>query len=224
MPVFNERQTIKEILTRLESVNLGDVEKEIIVVDDASIDGTREILEKEFSKKHHILWHERNQGKGAAIRTGLAKATGDFFVIQDADLEYDPKEIATLLSCLRSNHYEVVYGSRVLGKGKKEYASYLFHLGGILVTWWTNLLYDTNLSDEATCLKLFTRKVLNSINLTAKGFEFCPEFTGKVLNAGYEIHEVPISYKPRSKKEGKKIKIRDGFIALWTLLKIKLWK
>lgn len=224
MPVFNERNTIREILALLECLDLGEFQKEIIVIDDGSTDGSKEILEKEFSFKYKILFHDKNRGKGAAIRTGLKHAIGDFFIIQDADLEYDPQNIKQLLSHLYTNQYDIVYGSRVLNAGKKEYSSYLFHIGGLLITWWTNLLYKTELTDEATCFKLFTRKVLNSINLTCNGFDFCPEFTGKILNSGYKIHEIGISYHPRSRKNGKKIKIHDGLLAFWTLFKIKLLK
>lgn len=222
IPVFNEKNTIRELVQRVENVQFGESKKELVIIDDGSTDGTRAILEKEFASRHHVILHDKNRGKGAAIRTGINAARGNFFVIQDADLEYNPQDLISLLNVLLVNHYDVVYGSRVLGKKRKAYSSFLFHLGGEFITWWTNLLYGTRLTDEATCYKMFTRQVLNSIHLTCNGFEFCPEFTGKVLNAGYSIHEVPISYAPRSKKQGKKIKIQDGILAIWMLLKLRL--
>ena len=223
IPVYNEKNTIRTLLRRVEDIRLLHGEIEIIVVDDGSSDGTRKILTEEFSNKHRVIMHDKNQGKGAAIRTGLAHASGDIFVIQDADLEYDPKDIEKLFAYMQEKKLDVLYGSRVLEKGTKEYSSLLFHIGGTLVTFWTNLLYGTTLTDEATCYKMFTRKAYQSFTLTCKGFEFCPEFTGKALRAGFSIAEIPISYHPRSASEGKKIKPRDGLIALWTLLKIRLW-
>lgn len=222
VPVYNEYQTIRELVKKVEETTFNrDITKEIIIVDDGSTDGTREILNHEISTRHKVVFHDQNQGKGSSIRSGLAVANGDYFVIQDADLEYDPQDLPKMLDSLQHESYEVIYGSRVLGKKHKRYSSFFFHLGGLLVTWWTNFLYRTHLTDEATCYKMFSRKVLNSINLQCKRFEFCPEFTGKVLRAGYQIHEIPISYHPRSKKEGKKINTKDGLQALWTLFKIR---
>ncbi len=223
IPVFNEKLTIREIIRRIESVPFSDVKVEIVIVDDGSVDGTREILQTEFSQKHKILLHEKNFGKGSAIRTGLGAASGSFFIIQDADLEYDPNDILVLLQTLRQEALDVIYGSRVLRSGTKQYSSPIFHIGGLLVTWWANLLFDIHITDEATCYKMFTKKVLDKIHLKCKGFEFCPEFTGKIINAGFTIKEVPIDYHPRGKNQGKKIKIHDGFIALLTLLRIKLF-
>lgn len=221
MPVYNERQTVEEIIRRVEGVQLEGGETELVIVDDGSTDGTRDILRERFSRKHAVVFHDQNQGKGAAIRTGLRRARGDAFVIQDADLEYEPKDIAMMWKVMQDRKLDVVYGSRVLHHEGKNYASLLFHFGGLIVTFWTNLLYRAKITDEATCYKMFTRQVLDRITLQCTGFEFCPELTGKVLNAGFSIVEVPISYHPRSTKDGKKIKMSDGWIALKTLTKVK---
>jgi len=221
-PVYNERQTIAELVRRVEAVDFGQAKVELIIVDDGSTDGTRDIL-KRLERRHTVLFHTKNRGKGAAVRTGLAAAKGDVMVVQDADLEYDPNDLKHLLAEIKKGEHDVVYGSRVLGKRRVRYSTFLFHLGGNLVTWWTNFLFKANITDEATCYKMFTRRVLNDITLQAHRFEFCPELTGKAINAGYKIKEVPISYHPRSANEGKKIKIRDGIEALWTLTKVKLF-
>lgn len=221
-PVYNERRTIDELVRRVEKVDFKDIKKELILVDDGSSDGTRDILRK-FQKRHKVFFHRKNLGKGAAIQTGLAAAHGDIIVIQDADLEYDPNDLKALVKEIKKGEHQLVYGSRVLGKKRKNYSSFIFHIGGNLVTWWTNFLFGTHLTDEATCYKMFTRRVLDKITIESKRFEFCPELTGKAVKAGYKIKEVPVSYHPRSAKEGKKIKIRDGLEALWTLTKIKLF-
>ncbi len=221
IPVYNECATIEDIIGRVVAVDFGPAEKELVIVDDGSTDGTREILKERFSNAHMVVFHERNQGKGAAVRTGLAHARGDVLTIQDADLEYDPKDLLRMYETLINKRADVVYGSRVLHTGGKYYSSFLFHIGGLLVTWWTNLLYGVMLTDEATCYKMFTRKAFKKISLTCNGFEFCPELTGKLLNVGFTIHEIPISYSPRSHREGKKIKMSDGIVALWTLTRIR---
>jgi len=220
-PVYNEEQTIAELVRRVEMVDFDEVDVEIVLVDDGSTDGTHDILKK-LRRHHTVLFHEKNRGKGAAVRTGLAKAKGDVLVVQDADLEYDPHDLKRLLNEIKKGKNHLVYGSRVLGKRRIRYSTFLFHIGGTLVTWWTNFLFGTNITDEATCYKMFTRRVLNDITLEANGFEFCPELTGKAINAGYKIKEIPVSYHPRSAKEGKKIKFRDGLEALWALTKVKL--
>lgn len=220
-PVYNERPTIAELVRRVEQVDFKDIKVEFILVDDGSTDGTRDFLKK-LQGRHTVLFHEKNQGKGAAVRTGLSAAKGDLIVIQDADLEYDPNDLRILIKEVRKGKHDVVYGSRVLGRKQRRYSSFIFLIGGSLVTWWTNILFGTHLTDEATCYKMFTRRVLNDITLESKRFEFCPELTGKAINAGYSITEVPVSYTPRGLKEGKKIKIRDGVEALWTLTKVKL--
>lgn len=220
-PVYNESGTIAELVARVEALTIPGAGIEFILVDDGSTDGTREILER-LENRHTVLYHPENRGKGSAIQTGLAVAQGDIIVVQDADLEYDPQDLRLLFEQIVAGGHQVVYGSRVLGRPSKLYASWIYHWGGNLVTWTTNLLYGTRLTDEATCYKMFTRRVLRDITIESKRFEFCPELTGKAVNAGYTIKEVPVSYHPRGKEEGKKIKIRDGFEALWTLLKVRL--
>ena len=223
IPVYNEHATVAQIIERVVAVDFSPAQKELVIVDDGSTDGTREILKQRFSSTHTVVFHEHNQGKGAAVRTGLAHARGDVLTIQDADLEYDPHDLLRMYTILIENNLDVVYGSRVLHKDRKLYSSLLFHLGGLLVTWSANMLYGVHLTDEATCYKMFTRNAFNAIMLTCRGFEFCPELTGKLLRAGFMIHEIPISYNPRSHREGKKIKMRDGIVALWTLARIRFF-
>ena len=219
MPVYNERETVRTILERVRAV---PIEKEIIVVDDGSTDGTREILRQEMNGEDtRVLFHEENQGKGSAVRTGIAEATGDIILIQDADLEYDPRDYPALLAPIEEGRAKVVYGSRFLGGPRK--AMLFWHaVGNKLLTLVTNVLYDTILSDMETCYKVFAADVIKPIPLRSRRFELEPEVTAKVLKRGYRIYEVPISYTGREFEEGKKITWRDGFIALWTLLKYRL--
>lgn len=222
IPVYNEKNTILEILKKIETNNLTDLgfEKEIIIVDDGSTDGTLEIL-KGLEKNYKIIYHPKNQGKGAAIRTGLKYATGDYTIIQDADLEYDPKDYKKLLECAIKNNAQVVYGSRNLNP-KNKYSSLLYYLGGVFLTFLTNILYNAKITDEATGYKLFKTEFLKSIPLDSKGFEFCPEITAKIAKRKIKIYEVPISYYPRSIKAGKKIKWwKDGLKAAWALIKYR---
>lgn len=218
MPVYNEKATLLAILEKVLAV---DVPKEVIIVDDGSSDGTGEILRSIEGRYPdvRIVHHQTNQGKGAAIRTGLSVATGDVVVIQDGDLEYDPEDYHKLLAPIEEGKAEVVYGSRVLGGGRKSYLRY--YLGGRLLSFIVNWLHRAHITDEPTCYKTFRREVLERIKLECSGFEFCPEVTAKVLKLGYRIHEVPISYHPRSIKEGKKIRWKDGLLAIWTL--VRLW-
>lgn len=221
IPVFNEKNTISEILKRIERVNLGELgfDKEVIIVDDGSGDGSREIL-KNFEDRYKIVYHKKNQGKGAAVRTGLEIASGDYVIIQDADLEYDPQDYKKLLDFALKNNAEVVYGSRRLNlRNKPSYSSYYW--GGIILNWLTNLILGIKITDESTCYKLFKTEVIKSIPLKCKRFEFCAEITAKISKRGIKIYEVPISYSPRHIEEGKKIRWRDGLIALWTLIKYK---
>lgn len=216
MPVYNEQQTIREILKRVRAV---DIEKEIIVVDDGSTDGTRRIL-KDFSQNGiKIFHHAKNIGKGAAIRTGLEHVTGNLVIIQDADLELDPNEYHKLIEPIINGKTEVVYGSRELGKNKMLYLR--FYLGGRLLTFITNILYKAQITDEPTCYKVFKTNVLKNIKLECTGFEFCPEVTAKICRQGYKIYEVPISYNPRSVQQGKKISWKDGVKAIYTLFKYR---
>ncbi len=216
MPVYNEKDTILKILEKVKNV---PVEKEIIIVDDGSNDGTTEILEKVKDKNIKIIFKEKNEGKGSAIREGLKYVTGDIIVIQDADLEYDPNDWIRMLKVMEEKNADIVFGSRILGKSKKS--SFAFYYGGKFVTFLTNLLYRTKLTDAPTCYKMFKKDVIKNLNLKCKRFEFCQEFTAKVRKLGYQIYEVPISYNPRTIKEGKKIRWKDGIHAIWTLIKYK---
>lgn len=220
VPVYNEAETIAEIIERVVNVELGDVEKEIILVNDGSSDGTEKILEGLHSRWPDLIkvaHHEQNQGKGMAIRTALQHVTGDVVITQDADLEYDPQEYPKLLAPFENPEVQVVYGSRNLQKNPRS--SWSFYWGGRLVSWVANLLYGSTLTDEATGYKLFRTELLQSLDLQSRRFEFCPEATGKILQRGIKIHEVPISYSPRTQAEGKKIGWQDGLHAIWTLLR-----
>jgi glycosyltransferase involved in cell wall biosynthesis len=220
MPVYNERETLHEILKQVRAVELPQVEKEILVVDDGSTDGSRELLAEEAKNGDlRIFYHERNQGKGAAVRTGIEQATGDIILIQDADLEYDPRDYPQLIRPIVEGRVTVVYGSRFLGPRK---AMLFWHmLGNKLLTLTTNLLYNAILSDMETCYKCFRADVVKGLVLRAKRFELEPEITAKVLKRGHRIFEVPISYYGREYEEGKKIGWRDAPLAFWTLLKYR---
>ena len=217
MPVYNERNTVKEILRRVRAVDLGEIAKEIIVVDDASTDGSADILKMEADSTIKVLHHAKNMGKGAAIRTGLEHMTGDFMVIQDADLEYDPEDYRALLAPMLKKKAEVVYGSRFTG----EHRDMLFWhmLGNKLLSLTTNVLYNTTISDMETCYKMFWRGALEGITIKSNGFNFEPEITAKILKKKIRVYEVPISYAGREYSEGKKITWKDGLLAFWTLIK-----
>ncbi|MBI3945266.1 MAG: glycosyltransferase family 2 protein [Armatimonadetes bacterium] len=218
VPAYNERDTILEAIRRVEEADLGPaVTREILVVDDCSRDGTRELLRAVPGIR--LLEHARNQGKGMAIRTALAEATGEVVVIQDADLEYDPADFRAMLEPIRYGKTAVVYGSRFLkGRPRMRLANYIANR---LLAWSATLLFRRRLTDEATCYKMFRTDVLRAMDLRAERFEFCPEVTAKALRAGYRILEVPISYRARSIAEGKKITWRDGLDAFWTLAKYR---
>lgn len=224
IPVFNENNTIAEILKRIEAADLG-VEKEIIIVDDFSTDGTRDFL-RSLENRHKIIYQPKNLGKGAALRAGFKQAAGDWLVVQDADLEYNPNDFKAMLKPIIEAGALVIYGSRRLGNSyfRRRHSGYIYAFGGIFITWFTNLLYGTKITDEPTCYKMFKTDLLKSINLECERFEFCPEITAKIARRGIKIHEVPISYQPRYKSEGKKIDWRDGLEALWTLLKYRFIK
>lgn len=222
IPVYNEEQTVAALLDRVLAVDLG-VEKEIIVVDDASRDGTGAVLER-YRDRVTLVRHERNRGKGAAIRTALSCATGEYVVPQDADLEYEPADLARLVETARSGGHRVVYGSRRLNPENRQYSSRAFYLGGILVTWVANLLYGLKLTDEATCYKLIERELITRMDLACERFEFCPEVTAKAARLGVSIPEVPILYRPRTMSAGKKIRARDGLEAITTLLRYRRWR
>jgi len=221
IPVYNEKDTIEKILQKLESVKIAGISKEIIIVDDCSSDGTKEILSK-IQKKHSsykVFYHSKNMGKGAAVRTGLKEASGDYLIVQDADLEYDPQDIVRLMDPITKGKAEVVYGSRFTG----EHRNMLFwHMvGNKFLSLVTNILYNTTLSDMEVCYKLFTKESLDGINLKQNRFGFDPEITAKVLRKNIRIYEVPISYTGREFSEGKKISWKDGFKILWVLFKYR---
>ncbi len=219
IPVFNEEKTIEEILRRIFIQDTGVWEKEIIVVDDGSEDNSK-LKVKSFKSKYpdlKLLEHQTNLGKGAAIRTGLKASTGDAVLIQDADLEYNPADWPSLLKALENSETKTVYGSRELHPERHGYFHFVW--GVRLLTSFTNLLYGSRLTDIYTCYKLLRREVLENLNLKSSGFEIEAEITCKILKAGIPIKEVPIRYIPRKFSEGKKIKIRDGIIGLWTILK-----
>jgi glycosyltransferase involved in cell wall biosynthesis len=219
MPVFNERNTIKEILRRVRQVDLGDIEREIVVVDDGSTDGTRNILAMEEDSVTRVLYHPENLGKGAAVRTGFEAAAGDLLLIQDADLEYDPDDYPDLLDPILKQKAKVVYGSRFTGPRKNML--FWHYLGNRFLALVTNVLFNTTLSDMETCYKLFTRDSLEGIELKSNHFDIEPEITAKILKKRIRIYEVPISYTGREIEEGKKITWRDGAPALWTLIKYR---
>jgi len=220
VPVFNEKNTIKEIIEKIENVSLP-IEKEIIVVDDGSSDGTEEILRQLKEKFNFILIrHPKNQGKGAAIKTGFSFSAGDFILIQDADLEYDPNDYPILIKPLLENNVSVVYGSRNLLKNPRFSTKYYF--GGRLLTFIFNLLFGTKLTDINTGYKVFRKDVFKSIRLREDDFAFCEEVTCKITKKDYKIKEVPIHYLPRSFRDGKKIRWwRDGFRGLYVIIKYR---
>jgi glycosyltransferase involved in cell wall biosynthesis len=212
IPVYNERETIEEILSIVLAVNL---EKEVVVVDDCCTDGTSEILVK-WADKVTLLKHPVNRGKGAAVRTAMAASRGDAVIIQDADLEYDPNEYAKLLAPIRQGTATVVYGVRPLD-GQKLY----MRLGNRLMTLATNALYGTRLRDVETCYKMLGREVVDRLDLQSEGFDLETEITAQIVQLGYTIHEVPISYRPRY-GEDKKLTPLDGFPTLWALIKYRI--
>ncbi|HVB91500.1 MAG TPA: glycosyltransferase family 2 protein [Acidimicrobiales bacterium] len=221
MPVFNERATVAEIIRRMRAVELPVV-LQIIVVDDGSNDGTDKVLHALEDSTVRVMSHPHNQGKGAAIRTGLAEARGDLVMIQDADLEYDPDDWPRLLEPILKGKARVVYGSRFTGERKNMMP--LHWLGNRLLSLLTNVLYSSTLSDMETCYKVFDAQVLEGLTIVSNRFEFEPEITAKVLRRGHRIYEVPISYAGREPDEGKKITWRDGFSALAALIRYRFTK
>lgn len=223
IPVYNEKNTISEILKRVDAVDLTEFSfrKEIIIVDDASNDGTKEILEG-LENKYKIIYQSENRGKGVAIRVGLGEVSGDYVIIQDADLEYDPNDYKKILDCALKNNAEVVYGSRRLSHENK-YSHLSYYLGGLFLNLMTRIISGADVTDESTCYKFFKTEIIKSIPLKCEKFEFCPEVTMKIAKRGIKIYEVPISYFPRSKKEGKKIKWKDGLDALLVLIKYRFF-
>ena len=220
IPVYNEKNTLNTLLTRVEAV---DYEKEIVLVDDCSTDGTREIVESYKNKKEYtVVMHQYNRGKGAALRTGFAEASGDIIIIQDADLEYDPKDYGKLLEPILDGRADVVYGSRFLG-GPHRVLFFWHYLGNMALTLLSNITTNLNLTDMETCYKVFSRQVLDSIDLKCNRFGFEPEFTSKVAKQKFRIYEVPISYSGRDYAEGKKIGWKDGVAAIWFIIRFRLF-
>ena len=216
IPVFNEENTIAKIIGQIN--NVTGFRKEIIVVDDASVDGTSGVIKD--IEGITVIKHKINQGKGSAIRAGIAKASGDYVLVQDADLEYDPQDILSMIKPISQGKAEVVYGSRFTGPRRNMF--FWHWVGNQLLTLITNILYNTTLSDMETCYKLIPLKLIKSLDLKAQRFEFEPEVTAKILKRNIRIWEVPISYAGREYHEGKKITWKDGIPALWTLIKYRL--
>ena len=217
MPVYDEKDTIREILRQVRNVGLVS---EIIVVDDFSTDGTREILQEEAQRGNlTLVLHDRNRGKGAGVRSGLERFTGDIVIIQDADLEYDPRDYPTLIRPIVEGRVKVVYGSRFIGPRKDML--FMHWMGNKFLTLLTNILFDTTLSDMETCYKVLRADVAKGLNIKSDGWGIDPEITAKVLKRRNRIFEVPISYYGREFYEGKKITWRDGLVVLWTLIKYR---
>lgn len=226
IPVYNEEKTIAALLARVAEERVPGYEKEIIVVDDGSVDDSISNIKYQISNIEsrakttvHLISYKPNRGKGFALREAFKHAKGEIIIIQDADLEYSPSDWGKLLEPFSNPRVDIVYGSRFLGPHLST--MYVYAMGNKFVTWITNILFNTNITDMETGYKVFRRSVLDRITLQAKRFDFEPEFTAKVLKAGYQIYEVPISYFGRKFSEGKKLTWRDGIIALLTLLRIR---
>jgi glycosyltransferase involved in cell wall biosynthesis len=223
IPFYNEKATLKTIVERVLAVQFSETGRQLILVDDGSTDGSGEIAEQLAGQHPDAVRYIRmstNCGKGAAVCRGLREVEGNLVVIQDADLEYDPADLQRIVDAYRDRGVKVVFGSRCLAPSNDR-GMLVFQWGGHLITWLTNLLFGSRLTDQPTCYKSFRADVPGDLGLCSTGFEFCAELTAKLLRRGYRIIEVPISYSPRSRKEGKKIRLRDGLYIAWTLIRLR---
>ena len=229
IPVFNEEKTIGELLKRVNNVEMPEIEKEIIIVNDRSTDNSHNIIKKEINKIKNVVYkiHGINQGKGAAIKTAIRVSTGDYIIIQDADLEYNPRDYVKLLSPITQKKAKVVYGTRLnrlpnFSKDERTFRFFLHYVGNKALSLLTSLLYGQWITDMETCYKIFPKKAVEEMRLNSRGFEFEPEITAKLLKKGFSIHEIPIATNPRSYEEGKKLNtVKDGIKALMTLVKYR---
>lgn len=224
IPVFNEKNTVLALLKKVVDIDLGDIKKEIVLIDDGSTDGTKEIL-KTLEGQHKIIYHEKNQGKGAAVRTGFKNASGDLVLIQDADLEYDPQNYRNLMKPILDGKADVVFGSRFLNP-QFRHVSKLSHLANIVLTGFSNLLTGLKLTDMWTCHKIFKKEVVDAIlpELTGNRFEIEPEMTALIAKKKFRVVEVPLSVLGtfRTIKEGKKVRMKDGVVSIWYMIKFNL--
>ena len=224
IPVYNEKSFIRTIIDAVKNADIGSLEKEIVVVDDCSIDGTREILKNEIEAQvDKIIYKEKNEGKGAALRTGFQFASGDFVIVQDADLEYDPNEYMKLLDPILQGKADVVYGSRFIGSEPHRVLFFWHYVGNNILTQLSNMFTNLNLTDMETCYKVFRKEVLDSVTIEQARFGFEPEITAKVAKGNWRIYEVGISYSGRNYDEGKKIGWKDGVQAILCILKYNLF-
>ena len=218
IPIYNERETLETLIAKVNSV---DYDKEILLIDDFSSDGTREVLKRYENKENFkVLYHDHNQGKGAALRTGFSNVNGDIIIIQDADLEYNPADYGTLIEPILDGRADVVYGSRFLG-GPHRVLFFWHSIGNMVLTTFSNMLTNINLTDMETGYKVFTKKVNDTLTFKCDRFGFEPEFTAKVAKNNFRIYEVPITYNGRDYSEGKKITWKDGVAAIWYIIKFK---
>jgi len=228
MPAYNEAGTIAEIVKKIDNVDLSkvNVEKEIVIVDDGSVDGTADVVRSLQDKYSYIklLRHEKNKGKGAAVKTAIGISSGDILIVQDADLEYDPEDYVQCISPILDGRAKVVYGSRRLNKANPKCAGLSYYIGGTGINIIFNLLFFTSLTDEPTCYKTFSSEVIKNIKINNDRFNWEPELTAKIVKKGIKIFEVPIKYYPRSVEEGKKIRWKDGVDAVLTMLKYRFVK
>jgi len=225
IPVYNERETLAELTGRVKAVELQDIVKEIILIDDGSTDGTRNLIASELKEiVDRVILQPKNQGKGAALRAGFAAATGDVLVVQDADLEYDPQEYGKLLKPILDGQADVVYGSRFTGEGPHRVLFFWHYVGNKFLTLVSNMFTNLNLTDMETCYKMFRKEVLEGITIQQNRFGFEPEITAKVARGNWRIYEVGISYYGRTYEDGKKIGWKDGVQALWCILRYGVWR